>query len=89
VPSGFDVRNEQLAERAAAMVKAAPDAIVSGPELYTRALQQQTQSIPLIGMTEDMVGEKLVASLARPGGNTTGDKPPLAGAGRQAAGNPD
>jgi putative tryptophan/tyrosine transport system substrate-binding protein len=28
--------------------------------------------VPLIGMSEDMVGEGLVASLARPGGNVTG-----------------
>ena len=37
-----------------------------------RALQKLTQTIPLVGMTEDMVGEDLVSSLARPGGNTTG-----------------
>lgn len=69
---GFDVRNDQLAERAAAVIKAAPDVIVSGPLLHTRALLELTQTIPLIGMTEDMVAEKLVASLARPGGNVTG-----------------
>jgi ABC transporter substrate binding protein len=28
--------------------------------------------LPLVGMSEDMVGEGLVASLARPGGNVTG-----------------
>ena len=72
VPNGFDVRNDQLAERAAAVVRAAPDAIASGPSLHTRALQQLTQSIPLVTITEDMVAEKLAASLARPGGNTTG-----------------
>lgn len=72
VPTGFGVRNEQIAERAAEVVKAAPDVIISGPLPHTRALQQLTQSIPLVGMTEDMVAEKLVASLARPGGNTTG-----------------
>jgi putative ABC transport system substrate-binding protein len=66
------VENDNLPERAAAVVSAQPDAIVSGPELQTRALQQLTRTIPLIGMTEDMVGEGLVASLARPGGNTTG-----------------
>jgi putative ABC transport system substrate-binding protein len=72
VPGGFDVRDERFAERAAALVKAAPDAIVSGPDLTTRALQQATRTIPLIAMTEDMVGAGLVKSLARPGGNTTG-----------------
>jgi ABC-type uncharacterized transport system substrate-binding protein len=72
VADGFDIRRDQLAERAAAVVEAAPDAIVTGPDLYTRVLQQLTQSIPLIGLTEDMVAERLTASLARPGGNTTG-----------------
>ena len=33
VPGGFDVRNEQITELVAAMVKAAPDAIVSGGDL--------------------------------------------------------
>jgi len=68
----LDVGNDNLAEQAAALVRAKPDAIVSGPELHTRAVQQLTRSIPLIAITEDMVAEGLVASLARPGGNTTG-----------------
>jgi putative ABC transport system substrate-binding protein len=72
VPGGFDVRNEQLAEKAAALVKAAPDAIVAGPELQLQALQEMTRTVPLIGMTEDMVAAGLAASLARPGGNITG-----------------
>jgi putative ABC transport system substrate-binding protein len=72
---GFDIGNEpfdRLAERAAAVVKAAPDAIVSGADLATRALQQATRTIPVISMTEDMVAAGLASSLARPGGNTTG-----------------
>ena len=72
VPGGFDVRNEQLAEQAAALVKAAPDAIVAGPELPLHALQELTHTVPLIGMAEDMVAAGLAASLARPGGNITG-----------------
>jgi hypothetical protein len=67
IPNGFDVRNDQLAERAAALVNAAPDAIVGGPELPLRALQALTTTIPLISMTADMVAAGLVASLARPG----------------------
>ncbi len=72
LPNGFGVSNDQLAERAEAVVKAAPDAIISGPDNYTRALQRLTKTIPLIAMTEDMVAAGLVGSLARPGGNTTG-----------------
>jgi putative ABC transport system substrate-binding protein len=54
------------------LVKAAPDAIITGPALPLRAFQSITHTIPLIGMTEDMVAEGLVASLAQPGGNITG-----------------
>src|SRR5215203_785181 len=67
---GFAVRDDQLAALAAALVKAAPDAIVAGPELPLRALQNATRTVPLVGMSEDLVTEGLVASLARPGGNT-------------------
>jgi putative tryptophan/tyrosine transport system substrate-binding protein len=72
LPNGFDVRDEQIHELATALVKAAPDAIVAGPERPLRALQAATRTVPLIGMSEDLVAEGLVASLARPGGNTTG-----------------
>ena len=72
IPNGFEVRNEQSAEVATALVKSAPDAILSGGDVAIRALQQATRTIPILGMTEDMVGAGLVASLARPGGNTTG-----------------
>src|SRR5215813_1408412 len=69
---GFEAGNEHLAELAAALVKAAPDAILAGSEVPVRALQSLTRTIPLVGMTEDMVAEGLVTSLARPGGNITG-----------------
>ena len=70
---GFGVPvDDKMPSRAASMIAASPDVIVCGPELPIRALQKLTKTIPLIGMTEDMVGEGLVASLARPGGNTTG-----------------
>jgi putative ABC transport system substrate-binding protein len=69
---GFEATDDNLANRAAALVSAAPDAIISGPAPPLRALQAITRTIPLIGMSEDMVGEGLVASLAHPGGNITG-----------------
>jgi putative ABC transport system substrate-binding protein len=72
LPGGFEVGNDHLSELAAALVKAAPDAIIAGPALPLRALKAVTSTIPLIGMTEDMVAEGLAASLARPGGNITG-----------------
>jgi putative tryptophan/tyrosine transport system substrate-binding protein len=36
------------------------------------SLQAATRTVPLVGMSEDMVAEGLVTSLARPGGNITG-----------------
>ncbi len=72
LPGGFDVPNEQLAPLAAQLVRAAPDVIVAGPDLPLRAVQALTRTIPLVGMTEDMVAAGLVASLAHPGGNITG-----------------
>jgi hypothetical protein len=72
IPGGFGIPNDQIASFAASLVAASPDVIVAGPELPLRALQQLTRTIPLIGITEDMVGDGLVASLARPGGNITG-----------------
>jgi putative ABC transport system substrate-binding protein len=72
IPSGFDVRRDQIDARVALIVKIAPDVIISGPDRYTRAFQEATRTIPIIGMSEDMVADGLVASLSRPGGNTTG-----------------
>jgi putative tryptophan/tyrosine transport system substrate-binding protein len=72
IPGGLDVHRDQIDAKVGLVVKAAPDAIVAGPDRYTRALQAATTTIPIISMSEDMVLEGLVASLSRPGGNTTG-----------------
>jgi len=69
---GFGVSGSQAAELAASLVKASPDVIVTASEPYLRALQQNTRSIAVIGMTEDMVTEGFAATLARPGSNITG-----------------
>ena len=55
-----------------AIVKAAPDAIVSAGDFITQKFQEATKSIPLVAMTEDMVAAGFAASLAKPGGNITG-----------------
>jgi putative ABC transport system substrate-binding protein len=48
------------------------DVIVALGDPAIRAAQQATSTIPILAMTDDMVGSGLVSSLARPGGNTTG-----------------
>ncbi len=46
--------------------------IIAGPDRYTRAFQDATQTIPIVAMSEDLVADGLIASLAQPGGNITG-----------------
>ena len=68
----YSVPGDKSDDAIAAVVKAAPDAILGGPETYARRLRAATQSIPLDCMSEDLVGEGFAASLAKPGGNITG-----------------
>ena len=72
VPGSFDVPVDQLAVRAMAMVKAAPDVLLGVGEVATRALRAATQSIPIVGSADDMVAAGLVTSLSMPGANITG-----------------
>jgi ABC-type uncharacterized transport system substrate-binding protein len=69
---GFDARYDRFAAIAAVLVKAAPEAIVCGGDAAIRAAQVATSTIPIVAITDDMVGAGLVRSLARPGGNTSG-----------------
>ena len=68
----YSVPAEQIADSVAAVMKAEPEVILSGPETYLRVLQTATRTIPLDSMSEDLVGEGFAASLAKPGGNVTG-----------------
>jgi len=72
VPGGFRLRDEQLAEAAAALVKSAPDAIVTAGPIATRAAQAATKTIAIVGSADDMVQAGLVSSMRHPGSNTTG-----------------
>jgi len=69
---GYAVRTEQFPAVAAELVKAQVDAILAGGAAAARAAQAATRTIPILTLTDDMVAQGLVASLARPGGNTTG-----------------
>ena len=61
-----------ISEYAAELVNARVDAISAGGDLGIRAAQHATKTIPVLGVTDDMVGAELVASMARPNGSTTG-----------------
>jgi ABC-type uncharacterized transport system substrate-binding protein len=66
-------KDERLSELAAELVRLPVDVIVASAPPGVRAAQQATRTIPIVMSTlPDPVGEGLVASLARPGGNTTG-----------------
>jgi putative ABC transport system substrate-binding protein len=66
-------RTERFAEIAAEFVKLKVNVIVTSGTPAVMALQQATSIIPIVFATAgDPVNSGLVASLARPGGNTTG-----------------
>jgi putative tryptophan/tyrosine transport system substrate-binding protein len=66
-------RNADLSSQYATdLVKDRVDTIVAYGEVAARAAQQATKTIPIVVVTDDMLGSGLVTSLARPTGNTTG-----------------
>jgi putative tryptophan/tyrosine transport system substrate-binding protein len=60
-----------IPEFAAELVKAKVDVIYASGDAV-RAAQRATATIPVLAIAQDMLGQGLVNSLARPGGNTTG-----------------
>jgi putative tryptophan/tyrosine transport system substrate-binding protein len=69
---GYGVNNEQFPRVAVELVDSNVDVILCGGPVALRAAQQATKSIPILGVTDDMVGAGFAHSLAKPGGNTTG-----------------
>jgi putative ABC transport system substrate-binding protein len=65
-------QNEPLPALARELVSRKVDVIATFGNPAVRAVQQATTAIPIVGMTDDMVGAGLAASMARPGANTTG-----------------
>jgi putative ABC transport system substrate-binding protein len=63
---------ELLPDYLAELIKAKVDVIYAAGPSRIRAVQQATKTIPILGITDDMIGSGLVASLAHPNGNTTG-----------------
>ncbi len=66
-------RCRPLPQYAEELVALAPDVILASASASVAALQQTTRSVPIVFVNViDPVGAGYVASLARPGGNTTG-----------------
>jgi putative tryptophan/tyrosine transport system substrate-binding protein len=67
-----DGSSDRLASMAAELVRREVRVIATSGDFATRVVQQATTTIPIVAFTDDLVGAGLVASHARPGGNTTG-----------------
>ncbi len=67
-----DGRTERLPQLAAELVQRNADVITTSGDQATRVVQKATTTVPIVALTDDLVGAGLVASYARPGGNTTG-----------------
>ena len=64
---------ERIKQFAGELVSLNPDVILANTTPITAALKRATSTIPIVfAIVSDPVGEGLVASLARPGGNVTG-----------------
>jgi putative tryptophan/tyrosine transport system substrate-binding protein len=61
-----------LSQWADELSKLRVDVIAAAGDLAIRAAQNATKTIPILAITDDMVGAGLVNSMARPDGNTTG-----------------
>ena len=69
---GYSLSIERLAGHAADLVKGQVDVILATGDEAVRSAQRATTTVPILAITDDMVGQGLVHSLAKPGGNTTG-----------------
>jgi putative tryptophan/tyrosine transport system substrate-binding protein len=65
-------RSERAEALARELVGQNVDLIIAFGDQAIRASQHATRTIPIVGMADDLVGSGLAASMARPGGNTTG-----------------
>jgi putative tryptophan/tyrosine transport system substrate-binding protein len=63
---------ERFPELAEALVREKASVIVANGMPAIRAAQRATNTIPIVAGDDDLLAEGLIASLAKPGGNTTG-----------------
>ena len=63
---------ERLPQLATELARLNVDVVATFGIQAARAMQRNTATIPIVVMADELVGNGLVASLSRPGGNTTG-----------------
>ena len=69
---GYGLRQEQFLPHASELAGAKVDLILCAGDRAIREAQTVSATIPILGVTEDMVGAGLVSSFSKPAGNTTG-----------------
>jgi putative tryptophan/tyrosine transport system substrate-binding protein len=70
-----DGRLDRPAQEAAALMAWNPDVVFTVSGTNAMALRNASSSVPIVvGMAGDLVGMRLAATLARPGGNVTGQQ---------------
>ena len=72
VAGGFDLREDQCADVAETLAKAAPDVVLGVGDAAIRAARQSAYTGPIVALSGDLVAAGFVRSLARSGGNFTG-----------------
>jgi len=66
------VHLDLISDYAAELIKRPLDVLAAGGTPAARAVQKATNTLPILAITDDMIGEGVVRSMARPEGNTTG-----------------
>jgi putative ABC transport system substrate-binding protein len=66
-PRGFSTREDRYPALAVELVASGADAILAAGDAAIAAAQAATRTIPIVGISDDMVGAGFVRSLARPG----------------------
>lgn len=69
---GFSLHPDQMAAAARDLIAAKVDLLMAGGGPAVRAAQTTSNTVPIVGVADDMIREGLVSSLANRGGNTTG-----------------
>ena len=59
---GYGLHVEQFEEHAAELVKAQVDVILAGGDAAVRAAQRATTNIPILALTDDMIGRGFLAA---------------------------
>ena len=71
-PRGFQFPVDQAAGLVEQLVQSGVDAILCAGKPMSALVQTATRTIPILSVTDDMLVEGLIHSLAHPGGNLTG-----------------